>query len=127
MSRGPGRWQRAILERLQREAQFFLAEIVPPSATRHDRSRSAQRAAMRAAHRLAQQGAIALDAPGYSAGVGWSHYYWTGERWLRLNGLIIARPGTVINRWALIEAYDRRPLGQIPDLSGLETLVSVFT
>ena len=86
MSRGPGRWQRLILEGLHQYERFFLAEIVPPAAMRDERSRSAHRAAMRAAHRLAQQGVITLDCRRY----GWNYFYWTGERTLRLNGLIEA-------------------------------------
>jgi hypothetical protein len=120
MSRGPGRWQRAILERLQHQEQFFLLEIVPPSAPPHDRSRSAWRAAMRAAHRLAKQGLIALDNEKY----GWSHFYWTGERYLRLNGLIIARAGLSIDRRALIDEYEQRSSQEIPALS---TWVEAFT
>jgi hypothetical protein len=101
MSRGPGKWQRAILEQLQRQQRFFLMEIVPLATTGHDRSRSAQRAAIRAAHRLAQQGLITLDCRRY----GWNHFYWTGERTVRLNGLLIARPGSVIDRWAVLDEY----------------------
>jgi hypothetical protein len=33
MSRGPGRWQRAILERLQTREQFYLTEILPEHTT----------------------------------------------------------------------------------------------
>jgi hypothetical protein len=123
MSRGPGRWQRAILERLRQQEQFFLAEIVPMSATPHDPSRAAARAAMRAAHRLANQGLIALDNRGY----GWSHFYWTGERYIRLSGLIVARPGQVIDRWGLIDEYDQRASAPSLDLSGLEALARLFT
>jgi hypothetical protein len=70
MSRGPGRWQRLILERLQSQEQFFLMEIVPLAAMLHDRSRSAQRAAMRVAHRLARQGLITLNDRRY----GWNRF-----------------------------------------------------
>jgi hypothetical protein len=101
MSRGPGKWQRMILDRLQHEECFFLAEIVPLAAITHDRHRSAYRAAMRAAHRLAHQGVITLDTRRY----GWNYFYWTGERTIRLNGLLIAKPGHSIDRWAVLDAY----------------------
>jgi hypothetical protein len=100
MSRGPGRWQRAILEALQTQERFFLVEILPLEAI-FERTRSSQRAAIRAAHRLAQHGLITLNTQPY----GWQRWHYTGERLVRLNGLLIARPGAVLDRWAVLDAY----------------------
>jgi hypothetical protein len=113
MSRGPGRWQRAILERLQTREQFYLTEILPyhteerpdPSARawmkkRVEHSvfyRHEQMAALRAAHRLAAQGQITLD----TWRVWTNRLHWTGDRWQRLRGTIVARPGVRINRTTL--------------------------
>jgi hypothetical protein len=52
MSRGPGRWQRAILERLQTREQFYLWEILPsPPNERGGQRPHVQMAVLRAAHR----------------------------------------------------------------------------
>jgi hypothetical protein len=103
MSRGPGKWQRMILERLQQQDRCFLAEILPLSAIDGERHRSAQRAAMRAAHRIAAQGLITMNCQRY----GWNHFYWTGERMVRLNGLLVARAGCTIDRWAALDDYQQ--------------------
>src|SRR5882724_11908523 len=117
MSRGPGRWQRAILERLHTREQFYLTEILPwhkeevpdPDAPawlnkRVEREvfrRHEQMAAIRAAHRLAARALIAMDTRRF-----WTnHYHWTGERWQRLGGVIVARPGVTINCIALEVEY----------------------
>jgi hypothetical protein len=88
MSRGPGKWQRLIFARLQTREQFYLWEILPspPDERTHWHRPHVQMAVLRAAHRLAAQGQIALDTRRY-----WSNYlYWTGERWQRLGGTIVA-------------------------------------
>jgi hypothetical protein len=53
MSRGPGRWQRAILDELQRREVFYVRELLPATPTR-----SEQLAVIRAAHRLAHRGLL---------------------------------------------------------------------
>jgi hypothetical protein len=102
MSRGPGRWQRAILERLHSREQYYLTEILPyhddhPGGFR----RHEQMAALRAAHRLAAQGRIALDTRRW-----WTNLlYWTGERWQRLGGTLVARPDVRMSRIGLQIRY----------------------
>jgi hypothetical protein len=59
MSRGPGHWQRAILQGLARWECFYLRAVLPPGHTRSDRL-----AVVRAAHRLAAQGRLQLDTFG---------------------------------------------------------------
>src|SRR5262245_28482180 len=80
MSRGPGKWQRAILEALQTREQFYLTEILPePTAATQSRRAFGhmQMAALRAAQRLAAQGRIVLNATRR-----WTNRpHWTGERW----------------------------------------------
>jgi hypothetical protein len=102
MSRGPGKWQRAILARLQTQERYFLQEILPLAVIFDERSRSAQRALIRAAHRLADKGLITLDATRR----GWNHWYDAGARVIRLNGLIVARAGTAIDRETMLATYD---------------------
>jgi hypothetical protein len=53
MSRGPGKWQRAILDELQRREVFYVRQVLPARHTRSD-----QLAVIRAAHRLASRGLI---------------------------------------------------------------------
>jgi hypothetical protein len=108
LSRGPGKWQRAILERLQTCESFYLTEILPDhTAAQQPRQRRgfyghAQMAALRAAHRLAAQGHIAINTRRC-----WTNYlHWTGDRWQALGGTIVARPGVRINRTALQIAYE---------------------
>jgi hypothetical protein len=118
MSRGPGKWQRLILERLETREQFYLAEILPyhtikvhdpdepawvekqverQGFRRHDRM-----AALRAAHRLAARGLIVIEARRF-----WTNrVYWTGERWQPLGAVIVARRGTRINSTMLELAYE---------------------
>jgi hypothetical protein len=102
MSRGPGRWQRTILERLTSREQYYLTEILPYHDGRPGGfCRHEQMAALRAAHRLAAQGRIALDTRRF-----WTNLlYWTGERWQRLGGTIVARPGVRITRIGLQLRY----------------------
>jgi hypothetical protein len=118
MSRGPGKWQRLISERLETREQFYLTEILPyhteerpdPSARdwmkkRVRRSvfyRHEQMAALGAAHRLAAQGRITIDTRRF-----WTNRSpWTGERWQRLGGAIVARPGIKIHRTTLRITYE---------------------
>jgi hypothetical protein len=53
MSRGLGTWQRAILDRLDREPWCFLWEVLPPDFTQDQRF-----ACRRAVTRLRQQGLV---------------------------------------------------------------------
>jgi hypothetical protein len=103
MSRGPGRWQRAILERLKTREQFYLAEILPDHTEQTRRTFGhAQMAALRAAHLLAAQGRIAVDTKR-----SWTNrIHWTGERWQPLGGTIVARPGVKVMRIGLEIAYE---------------------
>jgi hypothetical protein len=114
MSRGPGRWQRAILARLETLEQCYLYEVLPVRPVKEwsrsferyvERSRTTRSdrvAVIRAAHGLARQGLIQLDT-----GRWWTnHSLWTGERWQRLGAVIVARPGVVIDRWRLGFAYE---------------------
>jgi hypothetical protein len=64
MSRGPGRWQRLILEALGRWECFYLRAVLPAGDTRSDRL-----AVVRAANRLAAQGRLWMDTYG-----GLTHY-----------------------------------------------------
>jgi hypothetical protein len=56
MSRGPGRWQRAILEALEAHDYIFLWHILPRGHTRGQRF-----ACHRAAQRLAKKGLVTLE------------------------------------------------------------------
>jgi hypothetical protein len=103
MSRGPGKWQRAILDALQTQEQFYLWEILPKAPPDRPAHRPPlQMAVLRAAHGLAVQGQITLDTRR-----SWSNYvYWTGQRWQRLGGTIVARPGVTIRRLHLQIHYE---------------------
>jgi hypothetical protein len=108
MSRGPGKWQRLILERLRTHEQFYLLEILPSPADQRTtwgrRRPHVQVAVLRAAHRLAAQGQITLDTRRT-----WSNYvYWTGKRWQRVGGVIVARPGVTIHRIPLQIQYEMK-------------------
>lgn len=93
MSRGPGRWQRAILDELQRREVFYVRELLPSPQTRSD-----QLAVLRAAHRLAQRGQLAISAGHW----GWStRAKWTGDRLESLGAVIVARHDVVIDRIGL--------------------------
>jgi hypothetical protein len=59
MSRGPGRWQRAILDALQAQDYISLWYILPRGHTRGQRF-----ACRRAAQRLAQQGRVTIERVG---------------------------------------------------------------
>jgi hypothetical protein len=97
MSRGPGKWQRAILDEIQRREVFYVRELLPSPQTRSD-----QLAVLRAAHRLAQAGKITINAGHW----GWStRARWTGERLESLGAVIVARPGVVIDRTELRLTY----------------------
>jgi hypothetical protein len=116
MSRGPGRWQRAILAELERREQFFLRELLAEYPKRvgywasrdewvvEERRlprRSDAVALQRAAHRLAAQGRIEIDTARY-----WTNYrQWTGERYQFIGAVIVARPGNSIDRFQLAFAY----------------------
>jgi hypothetical protein len=90
MSRGPGRWQRAILDELQRREVFYVREVLPATHTRSD-----QLALIRAAHRLVSRGLITISA----GRRGWStRARWAGDRLESLGAVIVARPGVVIDR-----------------------------
>jgi hypothetical protein len=105
MSRGPGIWQRKIVERLRTREQFYLIEIVPyhtDESMHRVFYRHEQMAALRAAHRLAAQGHITIDTRRW-----WTNRQrWTGECWQRLGGTIVVKPGIRINRTALQIAYE---------------------
>jgi hypothetical protein len=59
MSRGPGRWQQAILQALGQWECFYLRAVLPPGHTRSD-----QLGVVRAAHRLAAQGRLRIETYG---------------------------------------------------------------
>ena len=84
MSRGPGRWQRAILDELQRRERFFVRELLGYTYTRSDRL-----AVARAAHRLAAQGKLTLETHRY----GWACRSWQ-------MGVAVGRPGVDLSWWA---------------------------
>jgi hypothetical protein len=56
MSRGPGKWQRAILDALETHEWIFLRDVLPPEHTP-----SQHRACRRAARQLRTQGRGSLD------------------------------------------------------------------
>jgi hypothetical protein len=120
MSRGPGRWQRAILDELERREQFFLRELLPEYPTRVGywtraspqhwvweelpRPRRSEAVALyRAAYRLAARRVIALDTSRY----GTNHRQWTGQDYQQIGRVIVARPGLTIDRFALMFAYQQ--------------------
>jgi hypothetical protein len=80
MSRGPGRWQRLILEALGRWECFYLRAVLPPGDTRSDRL-----AVVRAA-----QGRLRMDTVGRL-----SHYP------------IEATGHVVVSRPAVVPTHDR--------------------
>ncbi len=59
MSRGPGRWQRAILAALKTRDHVFSWEILPRAAGRSQRF-----VFRRAAQRLAEQGLVTIETRG---------------------------------------------------------------
>jgi len=59
MSRGPGRWQRAILDALQAQDYIFSWQILPRGCGRRERF-----VFRRAAQRLAEQGFVTLERMG---------------------------------------------------------------
>jgi hypothetical protein len=91
MSRGPGRWQRAILDELQRREVFYVREVLPATHTRSDRL-----ALIRAAHQLARQGRLVVDVE--------------RQHWKRaaLGAVVVARPGVAIDRLTLAALYRLR-------------------
>jgi flagellar biosynthesis GTPase FlhF len=91
MSRGPGRWQQAILDELQRREVFYVREVLPATHTRSD-----QLAVIRAAHRLASQGLIVVDV---------ERQHWKRTAW---GAVVVARPGVVIDRLTLAASYRLR-------------------
>jgi hypothetical protein len=91
MSRGPGRWQRAILDELQRREVFYVREVLPATATRSD-----QLAVIRAAHRLGSRGLLVVDV---------ERQHWTRAAW---GAVDVARPGVVIDRLTLAACYRLR-------------------
>jgi hypothetical protein len=91
MSRGPGRWQRAILDELHRREVFYLREVLPAPSTR-----SEQLAVIRAAHRLASRGLIVVDV---------ERQHWKRAAW---GAVVVARPGVVIDRLTLAAFYHMR-------------------
>jgi hypothetical protein len=120
MSRGPGRWQRAILEALEASEWRYLHDLIPckqkvrytwinsfaekpqwgPShywgLTASDRL-----AALRAAHTLARQGKIALYTSRF-----------------RMLPTVVARPGVMLNHWDCIispSEFNRRPFLRVND------------
>jgi hypothetical protein len=100
MSRGPGRWQRAILDELQRREVFYVRELLSEDPSRSDRL-----AVIRAAHRLASYGLIAISAGRRT----WSPLVrLRGGRLESLGAVIVARPGVRIDRTELKLAYVER-------------------
>jgi hypothetical protein len=106
MSRGPGRWQRAILDELQRREVFYLREVLPATPTRSDRL-----AVVRAAHRLARQGRLVVDV---------ERQHW--QRAAR-GAVVVARPGVVIDRVTLAACYRLRD--ELSDSSADNDLLSL--
>ena len=55
MSKGPGKWQKMILERLEQEDYFYLITLLPIEYDRND-----YKALFRAAHKLYDDGKIGI-------------------------------------------------------------------
>jgi len=55
MSKGPGKWQRMILEELERRRAFYVADLLPDGYSRSDYS-----ALIRAAYKLLDAGRVEL-------------------------------------------------------------------
>jgi hypothetical protein len=90
MSRGPGKWQRLILDRLALNPHFWLRELLPRHTTK-----SQMNVIYRAAQRLCRQGRVDLRAYPFAAGL--DHQ----------GKVLVTRPG-----WRTSHPLDQRPRTQ---------------
>lgn len=95
MNCGNGKWQRAILEALNKFPAWYLNTLLPPGFTRPQYV-----ALLRAAHSLADQGRIELD----------QYVCWAGEP----GRLVVKRPGFYVAREAVRSLnVDKVTLGEL--------------
>jgi hypothetical protein len=82
MSRGPGRWQRLILDELKSRDRFYLLELLP-----HGYRKAHHNALCRAAAKLADAGRIHLGG------------YWMSDRYhYQRAKLLCTRPGVDVSK-----------------------------
>jgi hypothetical protein len=110
MSRGPGKWQRAILDELQRREACYVREVSPAPKTRSDHL-----AAVRAAHQLARKGLVVVDV---------EQQHWKRGAW---GAVVVARPGVAIDHLTLAALARRRAEGEISDSSIEDEPLSLTT
>jgi Recombination endonuclease VII len=101
MSRGPGKWQRAILDELQAHEWIMLGDVLPPGS-----GRSARYACRRAAKQLRRAGQVELR---------WVRRRWWGTQLSeRARGaMLVLRVGTTVNARDLMVNVSLQNSGQI--------------